>query len=49
MEKHSSWELEKKVREKKEKQEENQREFKFIILELRIEHSGDLEILKWGA
>ena len=39
-------ELEKKVREKKENQEENQREFKFVILEFRIEHLGDLEILK---
>ena len=42
----SFWELEEKVREKNEKQEENQGEFKFILLRLRFEQLGDLENLK---
>ena len=53
MEKHeeklSSCELEEKVREKKDKLEENQWEFKFILLDLKIKPLGDLENLKWGA
>ena len=45
-EKHFAGELEEKVVEKKEKQEEIPKEFKFILLDLRIEHLGDLENLK---
>ena len=32
-----------------EKEEENQKKFKFIPLDLRIEDLDDLENLKWGA
>ena len=48
-EKPFSWELEETVQEKKQKEEENQWEFKFTLLDLRIEHLGDLENLKWRA
>ena len=44
-----SWEVEEKVSEKKEKLEENQKEFKFILLDLRIEHLVDLQNPKCGA
>ena len=44
-EKLSSWELEEKVIEIGTKS----KEFKFILLDMRMEHIGDLEQVKWGA